>query len=272
MPQMNARLFSEKVKEYVSSRPSYSGPSVDFIIKKCDITPTSIIVDIGTGTGKLAKLFLQKNIDIIGCEPNEEMRQKAIIELNEFGEHFKCLATCAEETTLKENSVDLILVANTLHLLDRNKTIEEFKRILKPGGNIAILYNIRNVEQNELAAEYETLLLKYSTEYQKFSTQFINEQYIPGFFDKPVKHIFTSPNPHPLTQAQFIERFYSSAWLSKQGFTEQDRKLFESEAKTIFRRCQLHQKEKNKILNINNNADDNEALNTLLYQTHVCLL
>ncbi len=42
MLRTNTILFSNKVDEYLSSRPSYSPESVNFIIEKCDLSPNKI--------------------------------------------------------------------------------------------------------------------------------------------------------------------------------------------------------------------------------------
>jgi len=261
-PNNNLSLFTGKANTYVNSRPSYPKQLVNYMKCECNLNYDSCIVDIGCGTGKLAEIFLQEGYCVTGCEPSADMRYSAEALLKQYGEKFKCIDACGEETSLPTASVDLIIIANTLHLLQGEKAMQEFKRILKPNGRIAVLYNFRN-PANELSAEYETLLLKYSSKYERFTKEYREDKYINHFFGSKGYQLFTADNPHSLTMEQYIDRFYSSAWLNKNDFSVVDKKLFESEAKTTFRRCLSHQQV--------TMTDDGKSQIPLLYESRLYL-
>jgi SAM-dependent methyltransferase len=50
--------FSDRVEDYVRSRPGYPRAVIDLLRKECGLTADSIVADIGCGTGFLARLFL----------------------------------------------------------------------------------------------------------------------------------------------------------------------------------------------------------------------
>jgi ubiquinone/menaquinone biosynthesis C-methylase UbiE len=71
-------------------------------------------------------LFLNAGYPVIAVEPNREMREK----LAELLSHFSNLTTIngtAENTTLQDNSVDMIVAGQAFHWFDQSKSKEEFK-------------------------------------------------------------------------------------------------------------------------------------------------
>lgn len=77
-----------------------------------------IVADIGSGTGILSRQLLVRGLHVIGVEPNNDMRNVAEQSLNIHSRFISINAT-AENTTLKENSVDLVTVAQAFHWFDK---------------------------------------------------------------------------------------------------------------------------------------------------------
>ena len=69
----------------------------------------------------------------------------------------------AEHTTLDDASVDLVSCATSFHWFDAGAALAEFHRILKPGGHVAAIWNIR--AESPFMADYEALLRRFSQEY-----------------------------------------------------------------------------------------------------------
>ena len=51
------RRFSSRVENYVRYRPGYPEEIIDLLRDECGLAKGSIVVDIGSGTGKLSELF-----------------------------------------------------------------------------------------------------------------------------------------------------------------------------------------------------------------------
>ena len=66
--------FSNRVENYVKYRPEYPSVVLNLLVNECQLTPVSVIADIGSGTGLLAKLFLKNGNPVFGVEPNKKMR------------------------------------------------------------------------------------------------------------------------------------------------------------------------------------------------------
>ena len=157
--------FSTRVENYAKYRPSYPAGVIDILKSDCGLTATSKIADVGSGTGILSELFLKNGNPVFGIEPNAVMRRTAERLLEEFPK-FASIDATAETTTLKPESVDFITAGQAFHWFEREKAKQEFARILKPGGWVALIWNERRLDSTPFLHDYEKLLLRYSTDYE----------------------------------------------------------------------------------------------------------
>jgi SAM-dependent methyltransferase len=70
----STRRFSSRVADYVRYRPGYPPEIVETLKSDCALRRFSVIADIGSGTGFLARVFLENGNRVYGIEPNKEMR------------------------------------------------------------------------------------------------------------------------------------------------------------------------------------------------------
>ena len=174
--------FSNRVANYIKYRPGYPPAMLDLFRHEMGLTPDSIVADIGSGTGFSAKPFLENGNTVYGVEPNAAMREAAEAYLGEFPNFISHDAT-AESTNLENASTDFVIAAQAFHWFDPVKTREEFKRILKPAGFIALIWNERQLDTTEFLREYEQLLLKYATDYERVRHENIDQPKLSAFFE-----------------------------------------------------------------------------------------
>jgi precorrin-6B methylase 2 len=62
--------FSSRVENYIRYRPGYPPQVIALLQEKCGLTAQSRVVDVGSGTGSLARLFLTLGCPLTGVEPN----------------------------------------------------------------------------------------------------------------------------------------------------------------------------------------------------------
>lgn len=117
----SAERFSGRVADYLKYRPGYPEELLAFLRSECGLVPGSVVADVGSGTGKLAELFLSGGNTVFGIEPNAEMRLAAE-RLFSGRSGFHSVAGRAEATTLPDSSVDLVAVGQAFHWFDREKT------------------------------------------------------------------------------------------------------------------------------------------------------
>jgi ubiquinone/menaquinone biosynthesis C-methylase UbiE len=156
------------------------------------LTKDSVLADVGSGTGLSAKLFLENGNAVYGVEPNAAMRDAAEEYLKDFPTFISHDGT-AESTGLDDASMDFVTASQAFHWFDPDKTRAEFTRILKPGGWIALIWNERQLDTTEFLHEYEKLLLKYATDYEKVRHENIDEQKLSDFFQTAYRQA-TFPN------------------------------------------------------------------------------
>jgi ubiquinone/menaquinone biosynthesis C-methylase UbiE len=155
VPPLAPGDFSDLAKQYSENRPDYSLQVLHAItgllpkpLKQVDF------VDVGAGTGiwtRMVSNLAPKTVTAV--EPNEAMR--------ELGKSYPSiypinwLQGTAESTKLNDRSCDWVSMASSLHWADMSRAIQEFSRILRPGGVFTALWNPRLIEKNPLLLEIE---------------------------------------------------------------------------------------------------------------------
>jgi ubiquinone/menaquinone biosynthesis C-methylase UbiE len=135
-------MSPEKAWLYEKYRLPYADAAVDDLLERLG-TPQRI-ADIGAGTGQLARMFAKRCETVFAIEPDAAMRQVASSVLATLA-GVDIRDGTAERTTLGDQSVELIVVGNAFHRF-RPECSDEFRRILKPNGWIA-LYSYRFINQ-----------------------------------------------------------------------------------------------------------------------------
>jgi len=158
--------FSNRSDNYAKFRPGYPAEVIDILRHDCGLSETSIIADVGSGTGILSELFLQNGNSVVAIEPNAAMREVAERLLRRY-EKFTSINAAAEGTTLEPRSVDFVTAAQAFHWFDRVRAKREFARILKPAGWVVLIWNERRLDSTAFLRAYEDLLLRFGTDYEK---------------------------------------------------------------------------------------------------------
>lgn len=206
----NTNKFTQKADNYAKSRPAYSSQMIDYLTS-CFLPPSNYTVaDIGSGTGILTKQLLTCGYKVFAVEPNENMRTFAEKELSDC-KNFISINATAENTTLENNCVDIITVAQAFHWFDAGQFKTECTRILKPNGKIFLIWNKRD-EKAPINIELFEVCKKYCPEFTGFSggTQNSDDK-IKRFFDGKYQ-IMTFSNPLLMNKQSFIDRALSSSY------------------------------------------------------------
>ncbi len=136
--------FTDRAELYARCRPDYSAEAVDFVVTRCGLKPGDSAVDVGSGTGIFSRLLAVRGIKVIGIEPNDAMRQKAILAAQAEGPAPDYRKGTGEEMGLPDEFADAVVCAQAFHWLKAETALKEFHRILKRRHWTALCWNERN--------------------------------------------------------------------------------------------------------------------------------
>lgn len=130
--------FNNVATEWDAMRKRFFGEGVRrAAIAAANVTPGTVVADIGTGTGFMAEAALDAGARVIGVDLSERMLQQVSTRL--AGRAFEARQSSETELPLADNEVDVV-VANMFlhHAEDPPSTIRQLARALKPGGRLVI--------------------------------------------------------------------------------------------------------------------------------------
>jgi len=210
----NTTRFSDRVDDYIKYRPGYPKQIISILSHKIGLNQNSIIADIGSGTGISSNLFLTNGNKVFGVEPNKEMREAGELAFR-TNSNFTSVNGTAEKTNLRDLSVDIIVSAQAFHWFNPNETKKEFMRILKPGGHIVLVWNVRK-ENDDFQKGYESIL-KSIPGYNDVNHGNITDKEILEFFAPKSMEKISLPNYQLLNLDGLKGRLKSASYCPKEG-------------------------------------------------------
>lgn len=218
--------FSGKAEDYKAARPSY--PEAWFVALESEglLAAGVVIADIGAGTGLLTAGLLHRGATVTAVEPNDAMRAACDASLGKH-EGYRSFSGTAENTTLPDGSVDLITAAQAFHWFQIEEARREFLRILKPSGQVALIWNDRLAEdplQQALAEIMEEL--GGVTRNAVLSQE--NKAGVPAFFNGPYRTLEFF-NEQLLTREGLHGLLFSRSYMPRRDSAEGARVIEETD-------------------------------------------
>ncbi len=208
------RRFSSRVENYAKYRPGYPAAILGLLRNECQFTSAAVVADIGSGTGILTELLLAQGNTVFGVEPNREMREAAERQLSRHA-GFHSIDGRAEATTLPAGSIDLITASQAFHWFKPHLARQEFRRILKPGCWVALIWNERHGGSDRFLEAYDGLLVKYAAGYTGSGHHHVEG--IAAFFGPAGFREATFPNWQTLDFEGLKGRLLSSSYAPEPG-------------------------------------------------------
>ncbi|MFK3863441.1 class I SAM-dependent methyltransferase [Pseudoalteromonas rhizosphaerae] len=162
--------FTGLAKNYSLYRPSYCPLVCKAILGLVDKNNNEIdFVDVGAGTGIWTRMINHAGLNsTVAIEPNDDMRKHGILDSQKT--NITWVNGSGENTTLNDNSADLLSMASSFHWVDFEKAIKEFSRVLRPGGFFTAVWNPRHIECNPLLVEIEEKLYEIAPHIKRVSS------------------------------------------------------------------------------------------------------
>ncbi|MCQ8783195.1 class I SAM-dependent methyltransferase [Mangrovibrevibacter kandeliae] len=132
--------FAARAATYAKARPDYPAAVEAWLRDSMGLGPGSVAIDLGAGTGKFLPRLLATGASVTAVEPVAAMRS----ELSSRHPGVTALDGTAEAIPLPEASADAILCATAFHWFATPAALGEMRRVLKPGGRLGLVWNIRD--------------------------------------------------------------------------------------------------------------------------------
>lgn len=149
--------FDARATDYVRGRPGYPSALTEYLAAVQQWRAERVVADVGAGTGIFTREILARGAQVFAIEPSAPMRRQSEAALGHLpGYH--SLAGLAAATSLPDQSVDAIVCAQAFHWFNEPATRIEWRRILRRGGSVALVWNFIDTAQ-PIGSDYHELLV-----------------------------------------------------------------------------------------------------------------
>ena len=135
-----AEGYQANADRYVKGRPDYPPEIAAWLRDVIGLHAGMTVIDLGAGTGKFTPRLLETGAQVIAVEPVPQMLEKLSAALPQV----KTLAGTADAIPLPDESVDAVVCAQSFHWFATPQALAEIQRILKPGGKLGLVWNMRD--------------------------------------------------------------------------------------------------------------------------------
>jgi SAM-dependent methyltransferase len=208
--------FSSRADDYQKHRPSYPHGVIETLVRECGLGPSAMVADVGSGTGIFTRLLLEMGAEVFAIEPNEAMRRFAESSLGSEP-RFHSIEGTAERTGLEDASVQLVTSAQAFHWFDAPAAMAEFRRILRPGGHIALVWNERASDHDSFHVGYEKLLRDLAEEYHMVRHREREAGEVESYFGERGCRVWTFPYFQEVDWDGWLGRVMSSSYAPQAG-------------------------------------------------------
>ncbi|MCU7646223.1 class I SAM-dependent methyltransferase [Pseudomonas piscis] len=137
-----AEGYQQAADTYVRGRPGYPPELDPWLRQALGLRAGRVVVDLGAGTGKFTGRLAATDAQVIAVEPVAQMRAL----LARAQPEVQVLEGAAEALPLRDASVDVVVCAQAFHWFATRGALDEIHRVLKPGGQLALVWNQRDAQ------------------------------------------------------------------------------------------------------------------------------
>ena len=213
---VRARAFDGWAAEYDRYRPGYPPALFDLVADRLALSTDAAIVDLGAGTGQVARAAAARGWRVTAVEPGEPMlailRERAARE----GLAVEVVVATAERTGLPDAAFDAAFAGEAYHWFDAPAALAEMARIVRPGGGIAFFWNVVDAERSALVESERRLVAEFGidgSDVRKPGPRPETRDAIvaAGAFDEP--EFVQVPHVVPMTGADYLGLAYTKSHL-----------------------------------------------------------
>jgi SAM-dependent methyltransferase len=132
--------FERGADDYEAARPGYPDALFSLLAAQAGLGPGVDVLDLAAGTGKLTEGLVAREAKVVAVEPVAAMRAKLIGAFPQVDAR----DGTAEALPVDDDSIDLVTVGQAFHWFDPQPALAEIHRVLRPGGALALVWNVKD--------------------------------------------------------------------------------------------------------------------------------
>ena len=140
--------FSSQTLAYDRGRPDYPPQLSAWLTQTLRLGPGMSALDLGAGTGKFTQRLLTTGARVTAIEPLDAMRAQLLKNLPGV----TAIAASAQSMPLEGASFDVVVCAQAFHWFAHRQALREIGRVLRPGGRLGLVWNVRDESHDWVAA------------------------------------------------------------------------------------------------------------------------
>ncbi len=161
--------FTVLATHYNKYRVGYHDDILSAILGMFSSSPSDLdVVDVGAGTGIWTRMMAARGCRCRAVEPNQAMREAGKSSNGEM--NIEWMEGSAEQVPLANGSCDWLTMASSFHWTQFERALEEFHRLLRPGGWFTCLWNPRAVEMHPITLDIERAIERIVPELERKSS------------------------------------------------------------------------------------------------------
>lgn len=154
--------FGRTAADYARHRAGFPTELLDRLASCGVARPGARVVDLGTGTGSLARLFAERGCVVTGVDVAAELLEQARRLDREVGVEVSYVQAPAETTGLPSGEFDVVAAGQCWHWFDRPAAAREVARLLVDGGRVVIAHFDWLPIPGNMVEATEQLILRYT--------------------------------------------------------------------------------------------------------------
>jgi len=157
--------FGLTASDYARHRAGFPVELLDRLAARGIAGPDARVVDLGTGTGSLARLFAQRGCEVTGVDIAQSLIEQARRLDREAAVQIDYVERPAEATGLPGRAFDVVSAGQCWHWFDRPAAAREVARLLVSGGAVVIAHFDWLPITGNVVATTERVILRYNPEW-----------------------------------------------------------------------------------------------------------
>lgn len=132
--------FDKTAEDYGRHRAGFPEGFFERLLAHGVGRPGQAVLDLGTGTGTVARGLAKRGCRVTGLDPSESLLGQARALDEQAGVSVGYVVGEAERSGLPDDEYDAVTAGQCWHWFDRPAASREVRRVLKPGGILAIAH------------------------------------------------------------------------------------------------------------------------------------